>query len=866
MKLLITICVATAAVTMGLAVLRAAETPAGKDAAKPLRPPAVPLVACDPYFSIWSCADKLTDVATRHWTNKRHALAGMIRIDGKAYRLMGDEPKTVEALPQVGLQVLPTRTIYDFEGAGTHVTLTFLTPALPEDLDVLSWPLTYLTWDVRSADGKEHAVAVYFSASAEIAVNTPDQAVVWSREKVGNLVALKIGSEEQSVLQKKGDDMRIDWGYLYVAAPQNEATFALASETACGQAFAGKGALPTADDRRMPRPVAEDLPVAALVFDLGRVGAKPVSRTAMIAYDDVYAINYFGQRLRAYWRRNGAEAADLLQRAARDYKALLARCEAFDRELVADLTKAGGEKYARLCALAYRQCLAGNKLAADSKGQPLLFPKENTSNGCIATVDVIYPMAPMFLWLSPTLAKASVATALTYGASDRWKFPFAPHDLGTYPRATGQAYGGGERTEENQMPVEESGNMILLLAAIAKIDGNADLASAYWPAVTKWAEYLEAKGFDPENQLCTDDFAGHLAHNTNLSIKAIEALGAYGMLCGMRGDKAAAEKHHKAAAEMAAKWVKTADDGDHYRLTFDRPGTWSQKYNLVWDRILGLNLFPPEVARKEMAWYRKVAERYGVSLDNRKPYAKTDWTIWTASLSDDPADFDALVNPVYEFFNQVPERAPMTDFYWTQTGRDAGMHARPVIGGVFIRMLTDAKMWAKWAKRDKAQAAGWAPLPPPVQVTEVVPTARREAVAWRYTFEKPAEDWFKPGFDAAAWKEGPAGFGTEGTPGAVVKTTWNTADVWARREFTLPAGDTGSLQLLVHHDEDAEVYINGVLAAKLGGYTSDYEPSDIRPAAKAALKPGKNTLAVHCRQTRGGQYIDVGFAAVKPGT
>ncbi|MCX5683683.1 MAG: DUF4964 domain-containing protein, partial [Planctomycetota bacterium] len=149
---------------------------AGETAGKALRPPSVPLVACDPYFSIWSPADKLTDAETVHWTGKPHRLHSMISVDGKAYRLMGAEPADVAALPQTGLTVLPTRTIYEFGGAGVLVTLTFMTPALPDDLDILSRPVTYLTWDVRSADGKPHAVAVYYDHSAELTVDVPEQA------------------------------------------------------------------------------------------------------------------------------------------------------------------------------------------------------------------------------------------------------------------------------------------------------------------------------------------------------------------------------------------------------------------------------------------------------------------------------------------------------------------------------------------------------------------------------------------------------------------------------------------------------------------------------------------------------------------
>src|SRR5205823_11508511 len=182
-----------------------------------------------------------------------------------------------------------------------------------------------------------------------------------------------------------------------------------------------------------------------------------------------------------YWRRSGMDAGTLLQTAAKDYVPLAERCERFDEEFLADARKAGGEHYARICAVAYRQSLAAQKVVADANGMPLAFSKENFSNGCIATVDVFYPQLPQMLLISPTLAKASLVPLLNYASSDRWTWDFAPHDLGTYPQANGQVYGGGERTEENQMPVEESGNMLILVGGVAKIDGNADFAGKYWP-------------------------------------------------------------------------------------------------------------------------------------------------------------------------------------------------------------------------------------------------------------------------------------------------------------------------------------------------------------------------------------------------
>jgi hypothetical protein len=829
-----------------------------------LVPPATPLVACDPYFSIWSQADNLTDEDTTHWTGRPHRLTSLVRIDGKAYRVMGASPSRLPALKQTSLSVLPTRTIYTFEGAGVALTLTFTTAALPEDIDILSRPVTYVTYDVKATDGQSHDVAVYFDAAAEIAVNETRQQVVFSKESTDQLEVVKVGSQDQPVLAKRGDDLRIDWGYLYLAAPkQAGARSLILAEGAARDAFAAGGEYPLV---KMEMPVAAgEAPVAAVVLDAGKVGATPVSRWLMVAYDDLYSIQYMRQNLRPYWRRNGWEAADLLRASANEYEALQQRCQAYDDELMADLTKAGGENYAKLAALAYRQCFAAGKFVADDHGQPISFCKENHSNGCIGTSDVFYPMAPQFLLLGPSLAKSFLVPFMNYAASDRWKFPFAPHDLGQYPHANGQRYGGGERTEENQMPVEESGNLLLLMAAVAQMEGHADFAGLYWPQLEKWAEYLKAKGFDPENQLCTDDFAGHLAHNVNLSAKAICALGGFAKLCEMRGDQAKAAEYAQLAKEFAARWVKEAEAGDHYRLAFDKPETWSQKYNLVWDRILGLNLFPAEVARKEMDYYRKVQNRYGLPLDNRQTYTKLDWILWTATLTQDRADFEALVDPVFLFLNETPDRSPMTDWYQTKTAKKVGFTARPVVGGVFLQMLYDQAVWAKYAGRDKTKAKDFAPMPKPPVLVTVLPTADEEALVWRYTTRKPADGWQKGDFDDSQWQEGPAGFGTRGTPGSIIGTEWNTQNIWLRREFTLPETKLDDVAVKCHHDEDVEIYINGVLAASAGGFTVDYELLPLNAAGRAAFRPGKNVIAVHCKQTGGGQYIDVGFArAVRP--
>jgi len=508
------------------------------------------------------------------------------------------------------------------------------------------------------------------------------------------MIALKIGTQEQPVLERTGDNRRIDWGYAYLAAPEGPGVSSVAaSDKAARGEFVKSGRLPEKDDTKMPRPAEKDWPVLALAFDLGEVRQDAVARHLSIAYDDGYSIELMEQRLRPYWRRQGMTAEQLIETAEKELPALRERCARFDANLSKALEQAGGPKYERMAVLAYRHSFAAQKIVADAQGNPLMFPKENFSNGCISTVDVIYPAAPIFLYLNTALLKAQLKPVLDYAASPRWKWPFAPHDLGTYPKANGQVYGGGEKTEENQMPVEESANLLLLLAGIAKADGNAAFSQTYWPVITRWAEYLEQKGLDPENQLCTDDFAGHLAHNANLSIKAILALGAYAQVCDAAGQPDATTRYKALAQSMAAKWVAMADDGDHYRLAFDKPGTWSQKYNLVWDTILGLHIFPPEVAKKEVAYYQKVQNAYGVPLDNRKTYTKLDWLFWSASLADNREGFDALLAPAYRFVNETPDRVPLTDWYDTVSAKMVGFQARPVIGGLYIKMLMDEATW-----------------------------------------------------------------------------------------------------------------------------------------------------------------------------
>ncbi|MCU4164422.1 glutaminase domain-containing protein [Carboxylicivirga caseinilyticus] len=579
------------------------------------------------------------------------------------------------------VELTATQTHYSFTCGPVGLKVKFISPLLPDDLDILSRPVNYVTYDVESKDGKAHEVQVFFEMTPEWAVNQPAQEVEVSKGMFDEISYVKAGTTEQAVLKRKGDNVRIDWGYAYLASRQSETkTIGLGDYFGVKQDFTSNGAITSDVESTINRPVKE-MTSMYLVDNLGKVQSSSSQGMLMIAYDDVESIQYFGDNLKAWWANDGAVSfKDAMVAAEKDFSDISDKCSDLDNKIWNEASEAGGKNYADLCVLAFRQSIAAHKLVKDKSGNILFLSKENFSNGSIGTVDVTYPSAPLYLKYNPDLLKGMLNPIFYYSESGKWTKPFAAHDVGTYPLANGQTYGG-------DMPVEECGNMIVLTAAIANAEGNADYAAAHWDVLTVWADYLLENGLDPENQLCTDDFAGHFAHNVNLSAKAIMGVAGYSRLASMLNKEDVSEKYMTAAKDMAGKWIEMAKDGDHYKLTFDKPGTWSQKYNLVWDKLLGFNLFPQEVIQTEIDYYLTKQNKYGLPLDNRRTYTKSDWIVWTATMANTKEEFQQFIDPLHLFVTETEDRVPMTDWYETPDARQVGFQARSVVGGYYIKLL-----------------------------------------------------------------------------------------------------------------------------------------------------------------------------------
>lgn len=662
-----------------------------------LRAPAYPLVTIDPYTNAWSFGDNLYDSSLKHWTGQDFPLIGVVKVDGVPYRFMGIEDYDpmmstngdvpglstegdsmsyfTQTARQLSVDVQPTRTIYQFVCGPVQLDLTFIAPLLMDDLELVARLVNYLSYEMKTDDGQMHNVELYIEVSPHWAMNLSNQSSVSETFTKDGFVFLKSGTKQQNILGTKGDDVRIDWGYFYLGTDRHNTLAAVGNRNTLRENFLkgntdfyASAANTKGENQRM-----------ALVCSLGTI--RKSEGRFLIGYDDIFSIQYFGENLRPYWNRKGTETIlSQFHKANSDYEKLMKKCIAFDYQLMKEATEAGGRRYAELCALAYRQAISAHKLVEAPNGDLLFLSKENSSNGSIGTVDITYPSAPLFLLYNPELVKGMLNPIFYYSESGRWTKPFAAHDVGTYPLANGETYVG-------EMPIEESGNILILTASIAAVEGNTDYARRHWKTLTAWADYLLYNGLDPADQLCTDDFAGHLAHNANLSIKAILGVASYGYLAGKLGYKEQSESYIQKAKEMALEWVKMADDGDHYKLAFDKPGTWSQKYNLVWDKLMDWHIFPDKVRQTEIPYYLSVQNKYGLPLDNRETYTKTDWIMWTATLASDMETFEKFVDPVYLFMTTTPDRVPMTDWMYTDRPEVKVFRARSVVGGYYMKML-----------------------------------------------------------------------------------------------------------------------------------------------------------------------------------
>lgn len=658
---------------------------------KNLRYPSIPLVTVDPYLSLWSACDKLYDDVTRHWTGRRHNMVGLVSVDEETYRFMGkvygDNAYNSEppAIPQTSVKVYPMRTVYTFENEKIRLTLTFMTPLLTNDLRLMSRPVSYVDYKLEALDGCEHKILILFGLDCAISVNELSQKLTAGTTENG----IFCGRGENDVLCGSGDDRNIQWGYLHLFSPDKFSPNLIKQghlRRFMDNMIRGEGIF-DAEELKLGDEYSLEKDVVYITLSRELSLKKEEKGQVLIGYDDIHSIMYFNKPIDAYYKKDGDSFSDACKKAISEYESINEQVLKAEKELT-DKAKKISDKYCDIVSLAYRQAIAAHKLTWD--GEEIQFlSKECYSNGCIGTLDVTYPSIPLFLMTNPTLVEGMMNPIFKYADSNAWEFDFAPHDVGQYPLANGQVYGIDKKTGKQQlkyqMPVEECGNAILTVNAICHYKNDMDYFIKHRETLEKWVKYLVKYGLDPENQLCTDDFAGHLAHNCNLAAKAIMGITAFGKMLEKIGEDG--NEYIKTAKEYAKAWEEKAFENDHYLLAYGSENTWSIKYNLVWDKIFGWGIFSDKVYKTEVEYYLKKINKYGLPLDSRSDYTKSDWQLWSVRLYENKEYTDKIVNAMWDMLESTPDRVPFTDWYFTSTPKMRGFQNRTVQGGLFIPML-----------------------------------------------------------------------------------------------------------------------------------------------------------------------------------
>ncbi|WP_295728214.1 DUF5127 domain-containing protein [uncultured Muribaculum sp.] len=771
-----------------------------------------------------------------------HNTNGGSYVDFGLYENLLKETDAIKQAKQTGVDVMATSSYYTFECGPVNLDVVFTAPLLIDDLDLISTPINYISYQVKSNDGQKHDVQFFIGTTPQLTVNEMNQPTESSIITSNGVRYIKSGSQEQKVLGRSGDLISIDWGYLYI--PAVNGNISIASQPETEECFITTGKLvDTAAGTSFKSTNSSNMPSLSFCNDLGKV--KDARSYMMIGYDEVYDMQYMKKNYKAYYARNGKTIFDAFGELDKGYSDIMSRCRALDKTIYDDGLAAGNVKYAELLSGVYRLVMGAHKLFQDDKGQALYFSKENKSNGCVNTVDLTYPESPLYLMYNLELQKGMVLSILDYAMSDARKDKnCAAHDLGQYPLANGQVYG-------DTMPLEESANIILLANAICRITGDGTWLKPYRNVLNKWANYCYQEGQNPGNQLCTDDFKGPSEQNTNLSVKAILAVAAYAELIPyIQGNPRDVERFQNYARNMALLWEADARDGDHYRMEFHKRGTWSQKYNLIWDKMWGYNIFPAEVLDREIKFYLTKQQRYGLPLDCRDLQTKADWIMWTAAMAPDTETFLKFADPVYDYADQTTSRIPLSDYYWSNTGRDVNFSARSVLGGLWMKVLMDKiapnKVETGWAPKGNHIKTRWAAQVDPENVLPEYPRPIMKRDDWQnlnglWDYAIVGQNETPKDFEGQILVP----FAIESSLSGVMRPLEPGKALWYKREITIPAEWEGKNIMLNFGavDYQANVYVNGTTGRYLvGKHTGGHSAFSVDLTSR--IKNGKATVYV----------------------
>ncbi|KAG2056314.1 DUF1793-domain-containing protein [Suillus hirtellus] len=660
--------------------------------ATPFNPASVPLAVRTPYLSAWlpqGAGTALNGAWPQFWTGSTLGWAGYIRVDGATYTFLGDPVVPgAESAIQKSLEFTSTQSIFVMTAGPVDINVNFLSPVEPTDFLKQSIPFSYLALSAVSNDGGSHIVSVYTDISAEWVSGDDSLTVNWTTT-TGKILTHQVMLENQELYTEHNDHIQHGAAY-YSTQNSSSVTYQTGQDAIVRAQFITNGVLANTEDINF-RAVSNDWPVFAFAHDLGTVSTTAsvpviytVGRVRDPAIQYIVANDVYQPRSIYFWSAYSS-VADLISDFVGDYFAALGRAQAFDRKVQSDAS-AISSNYAAVVALSVRQAFGALEFTLSKKSDGswnaddiLIFLKEISSDGNVNTVDVMMPAWPIFLYTNPQIAKYLLLGLLEYQATGQYPNAWAAHDLGkSYPNATGHNAG-----KDEAMPLEECGNMLIMVLSYTQKSYDTSLITQYTDLLNQWTGYLVAEALIPTNQISTDDFAGALANQTNLAIKGVIGIQAMSIISGILGDTVNQQNYSSIVQRYVPQLLDyaTSSDGLHLTLNYGNESSWGLSYNLYADKLLGANVFPESVYDMQTAWYARVINTYGVPLDTRHTYTKSDWELWTAAIMTNTATRDMFIDSVYKYAADSESNKPLGDWYETHDGTVYGFRARPVVGG-----------------------------------------------------------------------------------------------------------------------------------------------------------------------------------------
>ncbi|TNY20467.1 glutaminase GtaA [Rhodotorula diobovata] len=691
----------------------------------PLLPPAIPLAVKSPYLNCWLSAGGddgskgyLAGSWAQHWpvhyagSQRDHRLswAGLIDIDGETFEFLGAPLSDAAPLlgpskvaRQTAFVYTATRSIFTFEARGVEFNATFLSPVSPNDVVRQSLPFSYLIVEVDPSALAKHAISVYTDISGEWASGEASVDLTWTYTSGSGVGTHAISRQKQ-----------LRFGEVAEQAEYGRATYATALRkgvvAGSGPAdqlrkrFIHHGKLDGSHDVEY-RKLDDRQPVFG--FSVALSGQDPTAVFTIGHVRDPY-VNYVtpdGQvNLSGAWTTRWPHYIDAISAFQSSASRALDEATRFDHTLREDARRVSGDNYAAIVELSTRQAFATFELTTgvdddwkEDKEAVMAHLKEISSNGDMTTIDVVFPLHPILLYTNPTLLAYLLEPLLRYTHSGLYPNRWPVHDLGTYPNSTGY-----NRGDDEPMPVEESGNMLWMALAYFQLTGDKAWVEKHYDVFKQWTTFLTDDGLVPAEQLSTDDFAGTLANQTNLAMKAIVGIGAMAELANGIGRWTDWVHYRSVAKAYAAEWTKMAmtDAGGvrHAKLAYQDEDSWGTLYNLFGDRALNLQLFDRNLYKDQAEWYERKFEKYGLPLDSRHAWAKTDWHLFAAGSATTKEGRDSFVDSLVDFLQAGKVDAPFPDLYETPTASFPGREgfdwpiyfiARPVVGGHFALLALE---------------------------------------------------------------------------------------------------------------------------------------------------------------------------------